>query len=59
MGWAVEVLVKHYRREAMQSMVKLQDLVNLVKPHLGGSSATSTSGKPKGEAMELDDDDEE
>lgn len=34
--------------------MKLQDLLDLVKPPLGGSS-----GKPKREAMELDDNDKE
>lgn len=58
-GLVVEVFAKHYRREAMRGMVKLQDLVDLVKPPLGGSSIAIASGQPKGEAMELDDDDEE
>ena len=40
-------------------MVKLQDLVDLVEPPLGGSSTTTTSGQPKGEAIELDDNGEE
>ena len=53
------MFVKHYRREAMRSLVKLQDLVDLVEPPLGGSFVVTTSGQRKGEAMELDDDDEE
>jgi hypothetical protein len=40
-------------------MVKLQDLVDLAEPPLGGLSIATASGQPKGEAMELDDDDEE
>ena len=40
----------------MQSLVKLHDLV---EPPLGGSSAATTSWNPKGEAMELDGDNEE
>ena len=40
-------------------MVKLQDLIDLAEPPLGGSTIASTSMKPKDEAMELDDDDEE
>ena len=31
----------------------------MVEPPLGGSSIATTSGKPKGEVIELDDDDEE
>ena len=53
------MFAKHYRREAMRSMVKLQDLVDLAEPPLGGSFVVIASGKPKGEAMELDEDDEE
>ena len=53
------MFTKHCGREAMQSFIKLQELVNLDEPPLGGSSAATTSGQPKGEAMELDDDDEE
>lgn len=59
LGWAVEVFTKHYRREAMRSMVKLRDLVDLDEPPLAGSTTVSALGQPKGEAMELDDDDEE
>ena len=42
----------------MRSMVKLQDLVDLVEPPLGGTSGASTSDHPKDEAMELDGEDE-
>lgn len=43
----------------MQSFVKLQELVNLDEPPLGGSSIVTASGHPKGEAMKLDDNDKE
>ena len=59
LGEVVIVFVKHCRREAMRSLVKLQDLVELDEPPLGGSSVATTLGYPKGQAMDLDDDDEE
>lgn len=43
----------------MRSLVMLQDLVDLVEHPLGGSSIVTTLGQPKGEVMELDDDDDE
>ena len=45
LGRVVEVFAKHHRREAMRNMVKLQDLVDLVEPLLGGSIVPSASGK--------------
>ena len=58
MGWAVEVFAKYQWRDAIRSMVKLQDLVDLVEPPLGGTSGASTSDHPKDEVMELDEEDE-
>lgn len=43
----------------MHNLMKLQDLVDLVKPPLGGNPATRTSGQLKEEAMEMDDEEEE
>ena len=43
----------------MRSLGKLQDLVDLAEPPLGGSSAATTSGQPTGKVVELDNDDEE
>lgn len=43
----------------MRSLVKLQDLVYLVEPPLGGTPATTTLGQSKEEAMELDDEEED
>lgn len=54
LGQTVEAFVKHYWREAMHSLVKLQDLVDLVEPPLGGTHPTTASGQTKDEAMELD-----
>lgn len=42
----------------MRSMVKLQDLVDLAEPLVGGTSKALTSDHPKDEAMELDEEDE-
>ena len=36
LGRAMEVFAKYQWREAMRCMVKLQDLVDLVEPSLGG-----------------------
>lgn len=36
LGWTMEALAKHYQRESMCSLVKLQDLVDLGEPPLGG-----------------------
>lgn len=59
LGQMVESFAKHYWREAMRSLVKLQDLVDLVEPPLGGTPAMKTSRQTKEEAMELDDEEEE
>ena len=58
LGWAMEVFMKNHRREAMRSMVKLQDLVDLAEPPLGGTSEASSSDHPKDEAMKVDEEDE-
>ena len=59
LGRTVEAFAKHYQREAMHNLVKLQDLVDLVDPPLGGTPATIVSEHTKEEAMELDDEEEE
>jgi hypothetical protein len=43
----------------MCSLVKLQDLVDLVEPPLVGFSETTSSGQMKNEAMELEEEEEE
>ena len=43
----------------MRKLVKLQDLVDLVEPPLGGFLAMTSSGQMKDEAMELDEEEEE
>ena len=59
MGQTVEDFAKHYQREAMRNLVKLQDLVDLTEPPLGGTSTMETSRKMKDEVMELDDEEVE
>lgn len=54
LGRIVEAFAKHCQREAMCSLVKLQDLAELVEPPLGGTSTTISLGKTKEEVMELD-----
>ena len=51
---AVEVFAKLQRREIMRSMVKLHELVDLVKPPWRGMAEASTLGLPRDESMELD-----
>ena len=54
LGQAVEFFAKHYQREALRSLLKLQDLVDLVEPPWGGSSSATAMRQPLGEVMELD-----
>ena len=58
LGRVVEVFAKYQRQEAMRCMVKLQDLVDLAEPPLGGTSGAPTLDHSKDEAMDLDGADE-
>ena len=42
LGRTVKVFAKHYRKEVMRGLVKIQDLVDLAEPPLGGLSAAKT-----------------
>ena len=57
--WTVKAFAKHYRKEVMCSLVKIQDLVDLAEPPLGGLSATTSSGQMRNEEMELEAEEEE
>ena len=50
---------KHYHKEVMRSVVKIQDLVDLVEPYLGGLSASTSAGQRRNDEMELDAEEEE
>ena len=58
LGRAVEVFGKYQWREAMRCMVKLQDLVDLEEPPLGGTLGAPNSDHSKDEVMDLDGADE-
>lgn len=47
LGHAVKAFAKFQRREIMQSLVKINDLEELVEPPLGGTPKDNTSGPPK------------
>lgn len=49
LGWTVKAFAKHYRKEVMRSLVKIQDLEDLAEPPLGGLSALTSAGS--GEVM--------
>lgn len=59
MGQTVKVFAKHYRKEVMRGLVKIQDLVDLAEPPLGGLSAATSTGQRRSEDMELDVEEEE
>lgn len=59
LGWMVKSFPKHYSKESIGSLVKLQDLVDLGEPPLGSFAAMTSSSQMKNEAMELDEEEEE
>ena len=50
---------KHYRKEVMRILVKIQGLVDLAEPPLGGLSASTLVGQRRNNEMELDAGEEE
>ena len=54
LGWTVKFFAKHYLKESMRSLVKLQDLVELGEAPLGSFAATTSLCQMKNEAMGLD-----
>ena len=44
LGRTVKAFAKHYHKEVMRSLVKIQDLVDLAEPPLGGLSASTSAG---------------
>ena len=42
LGWIVKAFAKHYHKEVMRSLVKIQDLVDLDEPPLGCLSASTS-----------------
>lgn len=54
LGKAVEVFTKLQRKDIMCSMVKLDDLVDLVEPPWRDMAEASTSNRSREEAMDLD-----
>ena len=50
----MEVFAKLQRGDIMHSMVKLHDLVDLVEPPWRNMAESSSSGRSKEEAMDLD-----
>ena len=59
LDWIVKAFAKHYRKEVMHSLVKIQDLVDLAEPPLGGLSASTSTGHRQNDEMELDAGEEE
>ena len=59
LGQTVKVFSKHYCKEVMRSLVKIQDLVDLVEPPLGGLSVSTLDGQQWSEEIELDAEEEE
>ena len=55
----VKAFSKHYSKEVMRSLVKIQDLVDLAEPPLGGLSASTSVGHRRSDEMELDVEEEE
>ena len=54
LGQTVKVFAKHYRKEIMRGLVKIQDLVDLAEPPQGGLLATTSARQWRSEDMELD-----
>lgn len=54
LGWTVKVFPKHYRKEVMHGLVKLQGLLDFAEPPLGGLLAATSAGQRCSEDMELD-----
>ena len=59
LGWTVKSFTKHYQKESMRSLEKLQDLVDQGEPPLGSFAAMTSLGQMKNEAMGLEEEDEE
>ena len=59
LGRTVKAFAKHYQKEVMCSLVKIQDLLELDEMPLGGLSASTSSGQMRNEEMELDVEEEE
>ena len=59
LGWTVKAFAKHYQKEVMHILVKIQDLVDLAEPPLGVLSTTTSSSQMRNEEMELDAEEEE
>ena len=59
LGQTVKVFAKHYQKEVMCGLVKIQDLLDLVEPPLGGLSSATSVGQWCSEDMELDVEEEE
>ena len=59
MGRTVKSFAKHYQKELIHSLVKIQDLVDLVETPLGGLSTMTSSGQMRNEEMDLDEEEEE
>lgn len=55
----MKVFAKHYRKDVMCGLVKIQDVVDLAEPPLGGLSAETSTRWWHSEDMELDAEEEE
>ena len=54
LGRTVKVFAKHYHKEIMRGLMKIQDLVDLAEPPLWGLLAAASTGQWRSEDMELD-----
>ena len=59
LGRTVKAFSKHYRKELMCSLVKIQDLVDLAKPPLGGVFSSTFVCQRWNDEMELNTGEEE
>ena len=59
LGWTMKVFSKHYPKDVMRTLVKIQDLVDLVEPPMEGISASTSAGQWWSDEMELDANEEE
>ena len=50
----IKLYARFQRREIMRCMLKINDLEELAKPPLSGTSGASTSSLPKEEAMDME-----
>lgn len=59
LGRTVKAFAEHYQTKVMRSLVKIQDLVDLAEPPLGGLSTSTSSSQMRNGEMEMDAGEEE